>query len=112
MAHILYPDGSSKEVQPANSTDFRLEELREIVGGSIEILNLKDGRIMVLNESGKLLDLPRNEQATALVDFPSPAEITKLRLAHPEIIFIGDLSGDEADYIAGTVLVCQSEEVQ
>ena len=63
MAQILYPDGTSQEVQPANGTDFQLDELRRVVGGHIEIIPCRDGRIMVLNEEGKLEGLPRNDQA-------------------------------------------------
>ncbi|HLZ64356.1 MAG TPA: DUF3846 domain-containing protein [Ktedonosporobacter sp.] len=112
MGLILYPDGTSKQVSPANGDNFRLPELQAIVGGHIELINTRDGRLMVLNDEGKLLDLPRNEQATVLAGFASPAEVTKLLLEHPDIIYIGDLSGEETDYIAGTVLVCNQDEVQ
>ena len=114
MATILYPGGTQQEVQPHNSTDFKVDQLQAIVGGHFEIIPCKDGRIIVANEESKLLDLPRNEQATALVGFLSPAEI-RARLAELEAqgvdVFYGsDL--DEPDYIAGTVLVCQSSEVK
>ena len=67
---------------------------------------------MVCNETGKLDGLPRNEQATALVDFPSPREMMEVLRKNPDIIFVGDISDMEVDYIAGTVLVCKDEEVQ
>ncbi len=110
MATIYYADGRVEECQPANGQDFELKELQAIVGGYIEIVPTKDGRIMVCNEESKLESLPRNEQATALVDFPSPGEIRAMLKAHPEIIFVGEL--DEQDYIAGNVLVCKSSEVK
>src|SRR5437868_14639183 len=106
MATILYPDGRQEERQPKNGHTFRLAELQEIVGdgtpegrGYIEIIPTNDGRVMVLHEEGKLLDLPRNEQATALVNLPSPDEIRAMLARYgDEVIFVGDL--DEADYIA------------
>ena len=110
MATIIYPSGRQEERQPANGSDFQLEELRAIVEGSIEIVKTKDGRILVCNEESKLEGLPYNELATHLVDFPSPEQIRATLKAHPEIIFVGDLN--EADYIAGTVLVCKSDEVR
>src|SRR5216117_3403537 len=43
MALILYPDGTSKEVHPANGDHFEYEELTEIVEGTIEMIPLPDG---------------------------------------------------------------------
>ena len=114
MATILYPSGHQEERQPNNGHTFRLEELQAIVGGNIEIIPTKDGRIMVLNEEGKLLDLPRNEQATILANLATPADISRLRMALGDrLIYVGsDLEAEEADYIAGTVLVCADHEVE
>ena len=56
MGLILYPDGRQKAVEPANGRDYSLDELRAIVGGSIEIIPTKEpGRIMVLNDDAKSL---------------------------------------------------------
>jgi hypothetical protein len=112
LAHILYPDDTSQVVQPNNGTDFSLAELRAIVGGAIEIIPTKEpGQIMVLNDEGKLLGLPRNEQAGALVNLRTPEDIAELqRLLGDSLIIVGD--PDEPDYIAGTVLVCRSDEVR
>ncbi len=114
MAIIISPDGRQKEVSPQNGTDFKLAELTAIVGGHIEIVNLPDGRIMICNEEGKLLELPRNEQATSLVGFPTPEErearIAEYKQAGIDVLFVGD--PNEADWIAGTVLVCENDEVQ
>lgn len=113
MATIMYTDGTSKEVQPANGSDFQLKELQAIVDGHIEIVHLKDGRIMVIDEEGKLKDYPRNAQATKLAALPTPDEkrayVTELE-AHGVSVISFDL--DEEDYIAGTVLVCENHEVQ
>lgn len=70
-------------VTPKNKISFTLKELQDFVTGHIEILNLKDGRLMILNEEGKLHGHPYNSLATKLAK-------ESLRLG---------------DYIAGDVLV-------
>src|SRR5437667_12700013 len=71
MAEILYPDGTSKEIHPANGDHFEIEELMQIVEGQIQMIPLPDGRIMTFNEDGGpdaeagSAGLPPNEQATA-----------------------------------------------
>lgn len=88
-AKIYKADGSIIDVKPNNGTDFSLEELQEIVGGYIEIVGLMDNEIMVINEEGKLIDLPFNETATQMYQ---------------------EVDGFY-DYIAGDVLVCDSNMV-
>jgi Domain of unknown function (DUF3846) len=112
MATILYPDGTSREVSPANGTDFQLDELRKVVGGHIEIIPCKkEDLIMVLNEEGKLEGLPRNDQAGALVELATPESLAAMKEEWGDaLIIVGDL--DEEDYIAGTVLVCRDDEVK
>src|SRR5436190_10613615 len=112
MAHVVYPGGRQEERHPANGRDFQLKELQEIVEGHIEIVPTKDGRILVCNDESKLLGLPRNDQATALVDFPSPREMMETLRTNPDIIFVGEIDDIEVDYVAGTVLLCKDEEVQ
>ena len=63
-------------------------------------------------EEGKLDGLPRNEQATALVAFPSPREMMETLRTNPDIIFVGEITDTEVDYIAGDVLVCESSELK
>jgi hypothetical protein len=88
-ARIYKADGTIIETAPANGTDFQLEELQKIVGGYIEIVSLLDNEIMVINEEGKLTDLPVNENATELYN---------------------EVDGFY-DYIVGDVLVCDSSMV-
>lgn len=88
-AKIYKADGSIIDVKPNNGTDFSLEELQDIVGGYIEIVGLIDNEIMVINEEGKLIDLPFNETATQMYQ---------------------EVDGFY-DYIAGDVLVCDSNMV-
>lgn len=120
-AMILRADGTSEAIQPANGTHFQLSELQRIVGAGappgchwIEIVQTKDGRIMVINEEGKLYNLPRNAQATALAALPTPADLAQLRaMLGDALILIGyNLESEEPDYIAGDVLVCENHEVQ
>lgn len=59
----------SNEVKPANGTDFRLEEMKAIVGGYIEIvfsIKANEKYIMVVNEEGFLEGLPYNSVASLL----------------------------------------------
>ena len=63
-AQIIYADGRVTPFKPKNGTDFSLEELQNVVGGYIEILDLRNGQIIVVNEEGKLKGLPVNQIAT------------------------------------------------
>ncbi len=63
---IITTDGDSLEVQPENGRKFSLRELQAVVGGYIEIITLRDGRLMILNEEGNLLGLPPNPVATVI----------------------------------------------
>ena len=86
MAQLIFTNGKTAEVSPKNGTDFQLEELQEFVGGHIEIVYLRDGRMMIVNEEGKLRALPINREATVLY---------------------GAL-----DVITGNALVCERDEVK
>ena len=66
MAIVLHSDGTQTTVTPASPPAFSLHELQAMVGGWIEIVSLPDGRILVIDEEGKLNGYPRNEQATRL----------------------------------------------
>ncbi len=86
---ILYVDGREEFIEPKNGTDFSLEELKTIVDGYIQVVWLKDGRIMVVNEEGKIHRLPLNVRATCIVN-----------------------GAGIADTIVGNVLICRSEMVK
>jgi hypothetical protein len=118
MAVILYPDGTSKEVRPANGDHFEIEELMQIVEGPIQMIPLPDGRIMTFNEEGGpdaeagRAGLPPNEQASMLAGFPSSGgPLGALRGFGVEmpgyVVGPGDLA-----YVPGTVLVSTKQEVQ
>lgn len=91
MATLLKSDGTRKEIQPQNGTDFKLEELQAYVDGYIEIVNLQNGEILVINEDGKDR-YQTNETAT------------KLARKHRAIYYW--------DWIDGDVVLCKDEEVQ
>lgn len=86
-AALRTPDGAFIYKEPKNGTDFPLEELQEFVGGHIEIVSLADDLIMVVNEEGKLLNLPFNKAAT---------EISRI------------FTGNAFDYVVGNALICKS----
>ena len=77
MAEILYTDGTSKEVHPANGDHFEIDKLMQIVEGQLQMIPLSDGRIMTFNEDGGpdaesgRAGLPPNKEATALAGFSS-----------------------------------------
>lgn len=87
---LVFPNGDTKNVNPKNGTDFSLEELQGFVGGHIEIVRLGHGEIMVVNEEGKLQNLPVNETATIFYRFKRGIN----------------------DNIVGTVLVCHTSMVK
>ena len=88
MATLIKSNGEEINVIPNNKTDFQLVELQKFVGGFIEIVRTKDNKIMVMNEEGKINDLPINYKATELYQY------------------------NEFDSIAGDVLICQSNEIR
>ena len=66
---LLYKtDYSVEEIQPANGRYFKLEEMQKYVGGLIEIIPLDgeglEDKLLVVNEEGKLINLPFNLFAT------------------------------------------------
>ena len=65
---IIYrASGTQETVAPKNKKYFTLQELQGFVGGYIEMVFLNDTRIMVVNEEGKLDELPINVRATEII---------------------------------------------
>ena len=85
---IIMADGLLKKVDPANGTDFSLNELNEIVDGYIEVLHIGD-KLLVCNEEGKLNNLPYNAKATRLIN-----------------------AAGIKDYIVGNVLFCDKDKIK
>lgn len=84
-------DGTVVDVKPSKNKQFKLLELQGMVNGMIELINLSKHKVyMVINEEGKLLDLPINARATVLFD---------------------EEFGKNADYIVGDVVLIQYNEI-
>ena len=85
---IIRTNGAREAYLPANGRHYTLKELQNAVGGLIEIVYTKDGRPLVINEEGKLRNLPINTEATHLYRF-----------------------GDH-DSIVGDALLCNGHEIK
>lgn len=90
MAEIIKTDGTRTAAAPANGEYFTLEEMQAAVGGMVEIVELDDKQSMILNEEGKLLDLPYNEEAD--------------NIFHQHYTML--------DYIVGDVLLCENDLIR
>lgn len=91
MAEIIRINGSRQNVRPANGVAFTLEEMQAVVGGYIEFVGLNETDTMVLNEEGKLENLPFNIEATKV-----------FRSYYP----------DSNDFIVGNVLICNNNQIR
>ena len=92
MDRILKANGEILEISPKNGKDYSLEELRDIVDGYIEIVFDKTREsIMVVNEEGKLYNLPFNTNATR---------------------WMNDNTYHIDDYVVGDALVCDRNHVK
>lgn len=89
MAILLQPNGDVKEVRPANKK-FTLTELYDLIGCTIvEVVHMTDGRLMWIDEEGKLKGAAFNAAATTL--------------ARSSISMF--------DVIVGTAVICDEREV-
>lgn len=86
MAQIIKTTGEVTEVEPAKGKYFSLEEMQIIVGGYIEVVRISNNEIMIVNEEGKLDNLPINKKATEIASIPG-------------------------DVIVGDVLVCNRNQM-
>lgn len=90
MAIVIKTDGTKDALQPKDNKVFTLEELKSVVGVYIEIVQLTEDYLMVINEEGKLLDLPINVVATRVYR----------------------ASRNTDDFIVGNVLICSNKEIE
>ena len=70
MAYIINISGDETEFSPSEGNHFGLKELQEAVGGYIQLVTLKTGKILVVDEEGLLKNLPLNTKATILAGQP------------------------------------------
>ena len=55
---VISPSGGYREVRPVNGSDFKLAELAAFIDdGNIELVYLRDGTLLVIDEDGKGKDL-------------------------------------------------------
>jgi hypothetical protein len=88
VAWLLTTDGAAVEIYPKNGrTSFTLQELQHYVGGYIEAVYMQDGRVLIVNEEGKLHGLAFNYRATA----------------HAANVLVND-------HIVGNAVLCTMEE--
>lgn len=81
LGKLLYaePGRESEIVEPEYGDKFELSELQQMVGGYIEIVSLgvldDSGKrsCLIINEEGKLQNLPINIAATALYQMTHPS---------------------------------------
>lgn len=90
MAEIIKTDGIRHATAPANGEYFTLEDMQKAVGGMVEIVELDDRHTMLVNEEGKLLGLPYNEEAD--------------NIFHQHFATL--------DYIVGDVLLCENHQIR
>lgn len=88
MATLIKSTGEEIEISPAIGKHYRLKELQQLVGGYIETLSVATNQLMVINEEGKLLNLPINKRATEIA-----------------------LENCILDTIVGDVLICLTTEI-
>lgn len=96
-AKLYKTNGVVTDIQPKNGKDFSLKELQSYVGGTIDIQALPSGRVLVLNDNGKIDGLPKNEEATFVWKMEYP--ITRYPVNNDELI-------------VGDVIICDSKLIK
>lgn len=62
---LVKPDGSARDIKPANGKKLSLEELQHHVGGYVEMHRIAGGE-MYFDEEGLMKRLPVNKEASLL----------------------------------------------
>jgi len=86
VATLIYTDDRMVPLE-----DVSLPSLQAAVEGYIETVPLGDGRILIVNEEGKLYGLPHNNIATTFLTMSG---------VHP------------GDYIVGNAVLCEPGEIE
>jgi hypothetical protein len=66
MATLIHPSGKIEAITPTNGTPFTAHEIHTLVDGLLECLALPDGRLMWIDEEGKLKRKLTNVVATLM----------------------------------------------
>lgn len=94
-AKLYKTDGTIKSIKPVSGKTFTLKELQEYVGGLIDIQDLpKLKKVLILNDEGKIIGLPRNELATEVWKKEYP---------------IAEFPDNNDELIVGDVIICDEE---
>ena len=89
MAELIKHTGETIKIEPENGLNFKLQELYKILDCKlIELASTKDGRLIVLDEEGKLEDKSINTEATKLYRY------------------------NEHDVIVGDVIICNNNQIE
>jgi hypothetical protein len=64
--NIIQTNGISIYYPPANGKDYTLEEAQKAVDGLIEVVELKNGNILICNEEAIIRGMDLNPYATQL----------------------------------------------
>jgi hypothetical protein len=89
MATVYKANGEALPLRPRGKY-FSLPLLQKIVGGDIQLVYLNDNTILVLNEEGKLENLPLNVRAT---------EIFRKNFPLSDDVIVGDAVITESKYM-------------
>jgi len=66
-ATLLMANGDSHIIKPKNGTDFKLKEVQELVGVTVDVQRLPTTeQILIIDDNGKLDNRPINIEATRL----------------------------------------------
>lgn len=63
-AELYTTTGDIRLVKPSDGKHFTYDELSQFVKGRVEIVPLPSGRVIAVNEEGKLINLEVNEKAS------------------------------------------------
>ena len=89
MAELIKDTGEVTEIEPENGLNFKLQELYKILNCRlIELVGTKDGRLIILDEEGKLQNKSINTKATKLYKY------------------------GERDVIVGDVVICNNKQIE
>ena len=118
MAKLLLSNGVIQEVSPLNPAEgFELEELYNLLECRIvEVVSLSDGRIMIVDEEGKLIEnAVNNQNATELFQpgrMTTTEQMAKLKKEYGAsfIDISEDNEGIDLDSIYGHAIVCDPTE--
>lgn len=66
VAEWITAKGDRVPIKPKQGVAFQLDELQNLVGGYIEIVQIHGGKLMICDEEGVLKKKPRNDCASEM----------------------------------------------